>query len=195
MSRSTPGTTIASVDDERIETADGDSMAYDVLLWAGGVTGQPALENAGVSKDHNRVYTGPTLESSDSRVFALGDSGLIDQDEEAGPLSEEEIWEMIVDPDAESPVPPTAEAAMEAGEILGQNVARLVQNRELIDWTYTNKGTTVSVGEAAVAHGVLGVPLNTFSGLGAKVLKKAISARWIGKAASWDRAARAWKYM
>ena len=189
------GTMISSVEEDEFETADGDSMAYDVLIWAGGVTGQDALENAALNKDHNRVYTDTTLETSDQRVFALGDSALVGQDEEESPLSEEAIWEAIVDPETESPVPPTAEGAWEAGEILGENIARLIEDRDRIHWTYTNKGTVVSIGETAVAHGVLGVPINTFSGPGARMLKKAISTRWIGDIASWRRAARPWPDM
>ena len=186
------GTVIASVDETTVEFESRDPMDHDVLIWAGGITGQNALSDAGLPADHNRVYTGPTLETDDERVFALGDAALVDQDEETGPLSEETIWENIVNPEASSPAPPTAEAAWEAGEVLGENVARAIDGRERIDWTYTNKGTVVSIGERAVAHGVLGVPLNTFSGPGARVLKKAIGARWIGDVASWRRAARSW---
>lgn len=186
------GTVISSVDDATVEFDEHDPMEYDILIWAGGITGQDALTDTELPKDHNRVYTGVTLETDDDHVFALGDSALVDQDEEMGPLSEEAIWERIVHPEANSPVPPTAEAAWEAGEILGQNVARLLDGRELIDWTYTNKGTVVSIGEKAVAHGVLGVPINTFGGPGARVLKKAIGARWIGDIVSWRRAVRSW---
>jgi NADH dehydrogenase len=186
---------ISAVDDSTIEFEEHDPLDYDVLVWAGGVTGQNALANADLNKDQNRIHADSTLVSSNDRVFALGDSSLIDQDEEHETLSEQVIWENIVDPDAESPPPPTAEAAMEAGEILGQNVARKLDGRDLIHWTYANKGTLVSIGDAAVAHDVIGIPINTFSGHPARIIKKGISARWIGEISSWKRAARAWPYM
>jgi NADH dehydrogenase len=188
-------TVISAVDDSTVELESGDEMDYDVLIWAGGITGQDALGSADLPKDHNRVYTGATLETDDDRVFALGDTALMDQDEQESPLSEEAIWEAIVDPDVGNQAPPTAEAAMEAGEVLGENVARKLRGEELIHWTYTDKGTLVSVGDEAVAHGVLGVPINTFSGPAARTLKKAISARWLAKISGPRRVLRAWSDM
>jgi NADH dehydrogenase len=186
---------ISEVDDSTVMFEEHDPIEYDVLVWAGGVTGQDALANADLNKDHNRVHADSTLMSNNDRVFCLGDSSLIDQDEETETLSEQVIWEAIVDPDVESPPPPTAEAAMEAGEILGQNVARKLDNRDMVHWTYTNKGTLVSIGDAAVAHDVIGIPINTFAGHPARIIKKGISARWIGKISSWKRAIRAWPHM
>ncbi|PSP65595.1 NADH dehydrogenase FAD-containing subunit [Halobacteriales archaeon QH_8_64_26] len=188
-------TVISAVDDSTVELESGDEMDYDVLIWAGGITGQDALGLADLPKDHNRVYTGATLETDDDRVFALGDTALMDQDEQESPLSEEAIWEAIVDPDVGNQAPPTAEAAMEAGEVLGENVARKLRGEELIHWTYTDKGTLVSVGDEAIAHGVLGVPINTFSGPAARTLKKAISARWLAKISGPRRVLRAWSDM
>jgi len=188
-------TVISAVDDSTVELESGDEMDYDVLIWAGGITGQDALGSADLPKDHNRVHTGATLETDDDRVFALGDTALMDQDEQESPLSEEAIWEAIVDPDVGNQAPPTAEAAMEAGEVLGENVARKLRGEELIHWTYTDKGTLVSVGDEAIAHGVLGVPINTFSGPAARTLKKAISARWLAKISGPRRVLRAWSDM
>jgi NADH dehydrogenase len=188
-------TVISAVDDSTVELESGDEMDYDVLIWAGGITGQDALGLADLPKDHNRVYTGATLETDDDRVFALGDTALMDQDEQESPLSEEAIWQAIVDPDVGNQAPPTAEAAMEAGEVLGENVARKLRGEELIHWTYTDKGTLVSVGDEAIAHGVLGVPINTFSGPAARTLKRAISARWLAKISGPRRVLRAWSDM
>ena len=188
-------TVISAVDDSTVELESGDEMDYDVLIWAGGITGQDALGSADLPKDHNRVHTGATLETDDDRVFALGDTALMDQDEQESPLSEEAIWEAIIDPDVGNQAPPTAEAAMEAGEVLGENVARKLRGEELIHWTYTDKGTLVSVGDEAIAHGVLGVPINTFSGPAARTLKKAISARWLAKISGPRRVLRAWSDM
>lgn len=170
-------------------------MDYDVLIWAGGVSGQAALETADLPKDNNRIYTGATLETENERVFDLGDAALMGQNEEGSPFSEQAIWEAIVQPEAENRAPPTAEAAMEAGGVLGANVTRKLRGDDLINWTYTDKGTLVSVGDNAVAHGVLGVPINTFSGPAARTLKRAISARWLAKIAGPRRVLRAWPDM
>lgn len=121
-------------------------------------------------------------------MFALGDTALVDQDEQA-------TWEAIVDPDAGNQAPPTAEAAMEAGEVLGENVARKLRGEGLIHWTYTDKGTLVSIGDEAVARGVLGIPINAFGGPAARTLKKAISARWLAKISGPRCVLRTWSDM
>jgi NADH dehydrogenase len=189
------GTAIESVDAETAHLDGADDVDYDVLVWAGGVTGQDALSNVDVEKDHNRAYADATLKTSDERVFAIGDAALMHQDDENGPLTEEAVWETVVNPDTDDVPPPTAEAAWEAGKHIGKNVARDAEGRELVHWAYTNKGTLVSVGDAAVAHDVFGIPINTFSGPAARTLKRGISARWLATVASWKRAARAWPEM
>ena len=70
-----------------------------------------------------------------------------------------------------------------------------VAGRDRGHWAYMNKGTVVSIGDAAVAHDVIGIPINTFGGLGARIVKKAISARWIESITSVQRAARSWSDM
>ncbi|EJN59459.1 NAD(P)/FAD-dependent oxidoreductase [Halogranum rubrum] len=188
-------TAISSVDEETVHLDGADDRSYDVLVWAGGVTGQDALSDADVEKDHNRAYADATLKTSDERVFAIGDAALMHQDDENGPLTEGALWETVVNPDTDDVPPPTAEAAWEAGKHLGENVARDAEGRELAHWVYTNKGTLVSIGDAAVAHEVLGIPINTFGGPAARNIKRAISARWLGTVSSWRRAARAWPEM
>ena len=49
------GTVIGEVDDETIHTEDGKEIDYDVLVWAGGVAGQNALDSANSNKEYNRV--------------------------------------------------------------------------------------------------------------------------------------------
>ncbi|SFR64969.1 NAD(P)/FAD-dependent oxidoreductase [Halogeometricum limi] len=189
------GKAMSEVRADTVEFDDGDTIAYDVLVWTGGVTGQDALEDVDVDKDQNRAYADSTLKTSDDRVFAIGDSALVAQDTEGGPLSEHDLWEQVVHPDADASPPPTAEAAMEEGTHVGQNVARTIEGRDLVHWSYIDKGTLVSVGDDAVAHDVLGVPLETFGGRPARFVKKSISFRWLRKISSLRRAARAWDDM
>jgi NADH dehydrogenase len=149
-----------------------DPLAYDVLVWAGGVTGQDALEGADVEANHNRVETDATFRTSDDRVFALGDSALVEQGDDVAP--------------------PTAQAAWGAGDVLAANVRRAVEGDPLQTWTHVDKGTLVSVGEAAVAHDLVGVPVETFGGPAAVFMKKLVAARWIAQVSSWRRALSAW---
>jgi NADH dehydrogenase len=168
-----------STDDPITEASEGEihfqsdeSLAHDVFVWTGGITGRDAMDDANLDNEHNRVNADATFETSDDRVFALGDSAIVDQ------------------PDG--PCPPTAQAAWQAAEVAGENVARALHGQPLAEWTHEDKGTVVSVGEKAVAHGVVGVPVNTFGGPAAEVLKKGIAARWIRDVGGAARAARAW---
>ncbi|WP_255190856.1 NAD(P)/FAD-dependent oxidoreductase [Natronobeatus ordinarius] len=151
---------------------EGDPLEYDVLVWTGGITGQDALETADLEKQHNRVEAEANFQTSDERVFAIGDSSILDQ--------------------GDQPAPPTAQAAWQAAELVGENISRAIENRPLKTWEYDDKGTVVSVGEKAVAHDVALLPINTFGGLPAKNLKKFIAARWIADLTSWNHARTCW---
>ena len=153
----------------------GETLEHDVFVWTGGITGQDAIDDSGLDNEHNRVNAEATFETNDDRVFALGDSAIVDQ------------------PDG--PAPPTAQAAWQAAEVAGENVARALHGQPLDSWTHEDKGTLVSIGEKAVAHDVVGIPLNTFSGPAAVFIKKAIAARWINDITGPGRAARAWSDM
>jgi len=172
------GEFIGKVDEDRVYVGDDDELAYDVLVWAGGITGREAVRDANVDKDDrsHRIYAERTFETTDERVFAMGDSALIDQP-------------------GEEPAPPTAQAAWQAAEVAGTNLARRVNGQPLTEWTHKDKGTVVSIGEKAVAHDVLYVPLSTFGGTPAEILKKGIAARWIADIAGVRRVIDAWSDM
>jgi NADH dehydrogenase len=110
-------------------------------------------------------------------VFALGDAALVEQDEAV--------------------VPPTAQAAWQAAEVAGENVARAIRGQPMTEWTYEDKGTLISVGDEAVAHNVVGVrnAVETFGGPVAETLKKSVAARWINTVAGPVAAARAFPDM
>ena len=173
------GEFIGEVDDETVYVGDEKELDYDVLLWAGGITGQDAAETAAVDKDErsNRIEAASDFRTSDERVFALGDAALIDQS------------------DQDNPAPPTAQAAWQAAEVAGENIARAVRGEPLVEWTHEDKGTLISVGSKAVAHNVKGLPMDTFGGPAAKALKKTVAARWITTVTGFGDAAKAFPDM
>ena len=161
----------------------GEELAYDVLIWTGGITGHEEVHCVGVQQDDrsHRINADADFQTSDERVFALGDAALVDQGEDAV-------------------APPTAQAAWQAAEVAGENVARAVEGRPLKTWRHDDKGTVVSVGDDAVAHGiklpVIGeFPVNVFGGPAARTLKKAIATRWIADISSPRDALDAWGSM
>ncbi|SDM79820.1 NADH dehydrogenase [Halogranum gelatinilyticum] len=177
------GDFISKVDEETIflgggEDEDPEELDYDVLVWTGGITGQEEVADAEVDKDErsNRIFADQDFGTSDDRVFAIGDSALVDQGDD-------------------NIAPPTAQAAWQAADVAGENLARAVRGGPLKTWTHKDKGTVVSVGDKAVAHDVQGVPINTFGGPAAKLLKKGIATRWIADVSSVKRAFDAWEDM
>jgi NADH dehydrogenase len=160
------------------EDSEPATLPYDVFVWTGGITGQPELADAGVDKDprSNRIYATSTFRTSDERVFAIGDTALVEQ-------GHDEI------------APPTAQAAWQAAKVAGDNVVRALSGEPLKTWSHEDMGTVVSIGEDAVAHDVKGVPVETFGGVPARLLKKGIAARWLADVSSVRRAIRAWPDM
>ncbi|WP_254764425.1 NAD(P)/FAD-dependent oxidoreductase [Natrinema marinum] len=168
---------ITEATDEAIEFDEGDPLEYDVLVWTGGITGRDAFDGTDLENEHNRLTAEANFQTSDERVFAIGDSAIIDQ--------------------GDQPAPPTAQAAWQAAEVAGENIARALENRPLKTWEFDDKGTVISVGEKAVAHGVkpafgIALPVDTFGGFPAQNLKKMIAARWIADITSWNEARKSW---
>ncbi|MFB6222335.1 MAG: NAD(P)/FAD-dependent oxidoreductase [Haloarcula sp.] len=172
------GEFIGEVDEETVYIGDDGELDYDVLVWTGGITGRNCMQDIDLEKDerNHRVHAEGNFRTDDEHVFAIGDSALIDQP-------------------GDQPAPPTAQAAWQAAEVAGENLARAVRGQPLKTWTHKDKGTVVSVGEKAVAHNVMNVPIETFGGTPAKLLKKAIAARWINDVTGVSRAAKAWPDM
>ena len=173
------GEFIGEVDDETVYGGEEKELDYDVLLWTGGITGQDAAETVAVEKDDrsNRIEAASNFQTSDERVFSIGDAALIEQ------------------PGQDQPAPPTAQAAWQAAEVVGENIARSVRGQPLKEWEYDDKGTLISVGEKAVAHDVKGLPIDTFGGPAAKALKKTVAARWINTVTGFGDAAKAFPDM
>lgn len=173
------GEFIGEVDGETVYIGEDKELDYDVLLWTGGITGQDAAGTANVDKDErsNRIEAASNFRTSNERVFAIGDAALIDQ------------------PGQDLPAPPTAQAAWQAAEVAGENIARSIRGQPLEEWTYDDKGTLISVGGKAVAHNVKGLPIDTFGGPAAKALKKTVAARWINKVTGFGDAVKAFPDM
>ncbi|AKU07631.1 MULTISPECIES: NAD(P)/FAD-dependent oxidoreductase [Haloferax] len=179
------GDFISKVDEETVFIGGGEDeapeeLAYDVLVWTGGITGQPEASDVELEQDErsHRFFAEEDFQTSNDRVFAVGDCALVEQ----GP---------------DSVAPPTAQAAWDAADVAGENIARAIAGKPLKRWTFTDKGTVISIGHDAVAHGVKfpvfgEFPVNVFGGPLARTLKKGIAANWIADVTSPKRALSAW---
>jgi NADH dehydrogenase len=177
------GDFISQVDADTVYLGGGEDeppeeLPYDVLLWTGGITGHEEVADMELEQDprSHRINAESNFTTSDDRVFAIGDTALVEQ-------GTDEV------------APPTAQAAWQAAEVAGENLARAVRGQALKTWRHEDKGTVVSIGEEAVAHDVVGLPINTFGGPAAKILKKGIAAKWIADVSTIGRAYRAWPDM
>jgi len=172
----TTGDPITEATAEEIRFDEGDPLKYDVFVWTGGITGCQPLETLSVDREErsNRVLADVSFQTTDDRVFAVGDAAVVEG------------------ADGDDPAPPTAQAAWQAAEIAAENLLRAAEDRPLKRWTFEDKGTLISVGEEAVAHDVQYFPVETFGSLPAKFLKKFVAARWIADMSDWRQAAGAW---
>ena len=172
------GEFVDRVDGERVYSDENSSYGYDLLVWTGGISGCEELEDCQVKKDDRnlRFEVDRTFQSSNERVFALGDAALVEQNGDHAP--------------------PTAQAAWQAAEVAGENIARDIRGDPLKTWKFKHKGTVISVGENAVAHDIFIVPfVSTFGGILAKFLKKMIAVRWIRDLTDTGTAVAAWSKM
>jgi NADH dehydrogenase len=170
---------IGSVDNEQVHITENGSYEYDLLVWTGGISGCEELEDCQVEKDERnfRFEVDRTFQTSDERVFAIGDAALIEQGDD-------------------DHAPPTAQAAWQAAEVAGENIAHAIRDEPLTEWQYKDKGTVVSVGDDAVAHDIFIVPfISTFGGIFARTLKKMIAVRWIRDLTDTGTAMSAWSKM
>lgn len=73
------GQRVVEVDEEKLSTEDGQSHQVGCVIWATGAAPPPVLETLGLQTDASGfVATTDTLQSlSDSRIFAVGDSGTV----------------------------------------------------------------------------------------------------------------------
>ena len=174
------GEFVSGVDEDEVFYGDEASLAYDVLIWTGGITGQEAASTLDVDKDERsqRIETEQTFETSDERIFAIGDCALIEQP-------------------GDDLAPPTAQAAWQAADVAADNLVHAIEDDSLETWTYNDMGTVVSIGEDAVAHDTsyMGISLPITKGFMARSLKKGIAAKWINRITGVRRAASAWPDM
>jgi NADH:ubiquinone reductase (H+-translocating) len=119
-------TTIKEVCAGRVLLADGTALASDVTVWAAGVAAPEPQADLGLPRGRSgRIVTGPDLRvSGQTRIFAVGDIGLIDG----------------------APQPQLAQPAIQQGRHAGQQVRRLAAGEPTVPFSYHDKGTMATIG-------------------------------------------------
>ena len=164
---------VRGADEESVAVAGAGDVPYDLFVWTGGIEARRSVADSGLAVD-DRLQVEPSEGTGPGSVFLVGDAAFVD---------------------SEGRVPPTAQAAWQAGKATADNVVRSIRGQPTEPFQYSHRGTLLSVGDTAIAHGIPGVPWQTFDGRPATVLKKGAAARWIAFVSSPGRAASAWGYL
>lgn len=163
---------IVEVTPGEVRVADDDVVPADLVIWTGGITGRPIDHGDTIAEERGRIAAEATLRTSDPHIFALGDAAAIAQPDGIAPAS--------------------AQAAWQAAPVAAANLRQVIEGDRPRPWTHNDRGTLVSVGERAFAHGVSGVPVDTFGPPLAPRLKKLVAIRWIADVASYRHALSLW---
>lgn len=122
----TPDGIIVGKGDEEIE-----EIKAGTVVWAAGVRGNGIIEKSGFESMRGRVKVQPDLRApGHDNVFIVGDCSL------------------IINEEINRPYPPTAQIAMQQGEVCARNILALVRNKtELETFKPDIKGTVCSLGD------------------------------------------------
>ncbi|MCM3765889.1 NAD(P)/FAD-dependent oxidoreductase [Neobacillus niacini] len=156
------GTAIKECTPDGIIVAKGEEEPYEIkagtVVWAAGVRGNSVIEKSGFEAMRGRVKVQPDLRAPGYEdVFIIGDSSL------------------VINEEINRPYPPTAQIAMQQGELTARNLAALIRNKQdLEEFKFDNKGTVCSLGE----HDAIGVVFGKkLTGTSASFMKKVVDNR------------------
>src|SRR5690606_28481026 len=156
------GTAIKEATPEGIKVAKGEDEIEEIkaatVVWAAGVRGNPIIEASEFDNMRGRVKVDANLRAPGlSDVFIIGDCSL------------------VINEEINRPYPPTAQIAMQQGELVAKNIANLVKgNTHLETFVFDNKGTVCSLGHDDAIGVVFGKKV---TGTTASFMKKMVDNR------------------
>jgi NADH dehydrogenase len=134
------GCRVGSVEADAVSTADGESLASDITIWAAGVEGPPVLrrlEGLPLTRLGQVVVDGTLQVEFGSGIYAMGDCA-------ACPASK-----------GNALVPPRAQAAFQQAVYLADALTRRLTNRAVPLFSYRDQGTLISFGRAGAAGALM----------------------------------------
>jgi NADH dehydrogenase len=156
------GTAIKECTPEGIIAGKADEEPFEIkantVVWAAGVRGNSIIEKSGLEAMRGRVKVEKTLLApGHDDIFIIGDSSL------------------FINEEINRPYPPTAQIAMQQGEVCARNIAAIIRDKkELEEFTPDIKGTVCSLGEDDAIAVVFGKKL---TGGKASIMKKVVDNR------------------
>jgi len=127
------GEAVASIEPTRVTLASGTVIEAHTLVWGAGLQASPLAGSLGLDLRHgNRVPVEADLHvTGHPEVFAVGDIA----------------W--ITDAKTNEVLPQLGSVALQAGERVGGNIARLVAGKETEPFAYHDKGTMATIGRGS----------------------------------------------
>ena len=134
-------TAVSSVESGRINFASGESIDSQIIIWAAGVKGSPAMAQLALPVVANRLDTQATLQVTEyPYIFAIGDvSGA------KGPTGR--------------PYPQVAPVAMQQGRFAAKQILKLVKGEALTEFKYVDKGSMATIGRNRAIIQVKGIKI------------------------------------
>lgn len=129
------GTAVKEANEHGILVGKGENEVEEIkagtVVWAAGVRGNSLVEKSGFEAMRGRVKVDPDLRVPGyNDVFIIGDSSL------------------IINEEINRPYPPTAQIAMQQGEVCARNLLALIRDKgELESFKPDIKGTVCSLGD------------------------------------------------
>ena len=134
-------TAVSSVESGRINFASGEAVDSQIIIWAAGVKGSPAVANLSLPIVASRLDTQPTLQVTDyPYVFAVGD--------DAGAKGANGRF-----------LPQVAPVAMQQGRFAAKQILHLAKGEKLTDFKYVDKGSMATVGRNKAIIQVKGIKI------------------------------------
>jgi NADH dehydrogenase len=133
-------TAIIEIEADRVDFKDGSSMPVDLVIWAAGVSGDPAIRDWGlpIGRAGRIEVNGDTRVIGEERIFAIGDASVI----------------------VDKPLPQLAQPALQMGRFAARQIARLHRGLDTETFKYHDKGTMATIGRGdAVLQMPIGIKL------------------------------------
>ncbi len=113
---------IKEVKSDILETADGQTHHFDILIWTGGIRGNNVIEKSNLSTEiSGRIPINSFLQIQGyNKIYAAGDCAL------------------FIDPNTQKPVPQTGQIAKDQGKIIAINIAADILGDKLVEFKMKN---------------------------------------------------------
>jgi NADH dehydrogenase len=169
-------TAVKKVEWRKTTLAGGAKIASEVVIWAAGVKGAPAINDLSLPIKGNRIECEPTCQVAHyPYVWAVGDNaGVIGKD---GRL-----------------LPMVAPVAMQQGTFVAKQIKRLIKGKEVQKFKYVDKGSMATIGRHKAVVQVKGIrlwgPIAWFAWLFLHIFYLMGGQKRIGTIADWT-----WNYL